>query len=91
MGAVSTLKMNGKPPILAGAVFMCLIALTQSGCSTFKGLIDSSGSSFPARPALPVIEAHELSCLNERTYRRLLMRDQLRRQYAEMLEAYHAH
>lgn len=40
----------------------------------------------PERPVLPVVDPEELGCLSDEAYERLLMREQLRRNYAEQLE-----
>lgn len=43
--------------------------------------------SLPERPVLPPLSAEDVLCLSDDAYRRLVVRDRLRRQYAEGLEA----
>jgi len=40
----------------------------------------------PPRPVLPQIEASHIECLNDGTVRRILERDNMRRDYADQLE-----
>ena len=40
----------------------------------------------PQRPVMPHVEEHELECLSDETFSRLLERERLRREYAEDLE-----
>ncbi len=72
------------------AMLIAAISAGVSGCSLIPGIAaDTSGSNFPARPSLPPLDASELQCLSDDAYKRLLLRDQLRRQYAEQLEVFH--
>jgi hypothetical protein len=41
----------------------------------------------PVRPLLPSVRAEDLMCLTPDTYRRVVQRDRMRRNYAEELEA----
>lgn len=63
-----------------------LVILSLSGCAALGLSPDTSGAAFPARPILPVVDDAALKCLSDETYKKLLLRDQLRRQYAEQLE-----
>ena len=59
--------------------------LTGSGCATVRYV--PAPLETPPRPILPRIEAERLQCIDDATYRALVERDRLRREYAERLEA----
>ena len=59
--------------------------LTGSGCAAVRYV--PAPLEAPPRPVLPRIEAERLQCLDDATYRALVERDRLRREYAERLEA----
>jgi hypothetical protein len=65
-------------------VRVLLICLLLAGCAhnptTFY-------LSKPARPILPTIDATALECLSDNTYKAIVMRDAMRRWYAQELEA----
>lgn len=61
-----------------------LMCLLLAGCATKPTTFYLSK---PARPILPTIDATALECLSDDTYRAIVMRDSLRRWYAEELEA----
>jgi hypothetical protein len=61
-----------------------LICLLLTGCATKRNTFYLTK---PPRPVMPAIEASQLECLSDETYRAIVMRDSLRRWYAEELEA----
>jgi len=67
--------------ILLVAVTVTILTIAGSGCTSVARV------NVPVeRPVLPSISQDELSCLSDETYRKLELRDRLRRQYAEQLE-----
>ncbi len=69
-------------------VTVIILAITGSGCSstTQKAQYQMIALPLPARPALPIIQPMELECLSDETYRALVKRQRLMREYAEELE-----
>ena len=57
-----------------------------SGCARTRTVYLAEDLPLPDRPVLPRLTPGELQCLSEDAYYRLMMRDMLRRQYAEELE-----
>lgn len=74
----------------AGLMLVTVVILAiagSGGCSTVQP--DNHRLTelpMPARPILPIISAEELQCLPEETYRALVTRQRLMREYAEELE-----
>lgn len=64
---------------------MALIAFALSGCAQPTRHV-SQPLPLPERPLLPRVYEAELSCLSAETYRRVVERERLRREYAETLE-----
>lgn len=64
------------------------MVLAAIGCQEKPVPIYNHASSVPkpARPVLPIVQPAALMCLDDETYKELLLRDTLRRQYAEKLE-----
>lgn len=61
-----------------------LICMLLAGCASKPTTFSLAK---PPRPILPTIPAEQLECLPDDTYRAIVMRDSLRRWYAEELEA----
>lgn len=61
------------------------ILLGSSGCTAphARGISDLPP---PVRPQLPTVAARDLQCLTPDTYKTMVMRERLLRQYAEELE-----
>lgn len=69
-------------------VAVVLLAAVLSACAgTPETRYRTQPLPCPERPLLPRIEAAALACLDDDTYRRLVERQRLRREYAEELEA----
>ena len=64
---------------------MLLLAAALSGCTSPVRQV-SQPLPLPARPLLPRVYEAELACLSDESYRRLVERERLRREYAETLE-----
>lgn len=58
-----------------------------SGCAQPEVRYITRPLDLPVRPILPGIKPAEFGCLDRDTYRRLVERERLRRNYAEELEA----
>lgn len=65
---------------------MALIAFALSGCGAAPVRQVSQPLPLPERPLLPRVYEAELMCLSDETYRRVVERERLRREYAEILE-----
>lgn len=63
---------------------LVIAALLLVGCA--QPLVKPMDLDRPARPTLPTVKASELQCLDPDTYRRLVRREQIRRDYCEKLE-----
>lgn len=63
--------------------------LLLAGCASAPPQVRylSTPLPLPPRPVLPALPGAELQCLSDATYRDLVRRDRLRRDYAEQLEA----
>ena len=70
--------------ILAAVIIWTTIG---SGCATTDVRYVAQPLPLLARPVLPRVAKKELACLLPDTYRRVVLRDRLRREYAEELEA----
>jgi hypothetical protein len=68
-------------------IAMIIVAVVIPGCSPQPTRYVSEPLPLPVRPVLPALSANDIACLSDDTYKRLLARDLLRRQYAEELEA----
>jgi len=70
-----------------GAALLVLTAI--SGCQWLPERVEFVCPPIPetVRPVLPRISADELQCLGDDTYRKLMNRETIRREYAEDLEA----
>jgi hypothetical protein len=64
---------------------MALIAFSLSGCMAAARQV-SQPLPLPEPPLLPLVYEAELSCLSAESYRRIVERERLRREYAETLE-----
>jgi hypothetical protein len=64
---------------------MALIAFALSGCAAPVRQV-SQPLPLPERPLLPRVYESELACLSDESYRRIVERERLRREYAETLE-----
>ena len=60
------------------------LSVTLTACATNPATFYLSR---PERPILPALEASEIACLADDVYRRIVMRDAMRRWYAEELES----
>ena len=67
-------------------IAMLAVVLVLPACSPTPVRYVSHPLPLPVRQTLPAVSAEELSCLSGDTYRRLVDRDRLRREYAEELE-----
>lgn len=70
-------------------LIVALLAVTVSlpACSTQPVRYVSEPLPLPVPPVLPALTADDLACLSDDAYRRLVLRDMQRRQYAETLQA----
>lgn len=64
---------------------MFMLAAALSGCTPPVRQVGQP-LPLPERPLLPRVYEAELMCLSEETYRRVVERERLRREYAEILE-----
>jgi hypothetical protein len=74
--------------IVGWVAFWCamfLLAAALAGCTPPVRQV-SQPLPLPERPLLPRVYDAELSCLSDETYRRVVERERLRREYAETLE-----
>ena len=63
-----------------------ILMVFGSGCTVSEKRYVTEPLPLPVRPVLPQLSADEAACLSDETYRRLVDRDRLRREYAEKLE-----
>ncbi len=61
------------------------LSLLLPGCAR-QPIYVTEPLPLPVRPLLPSVYAHELDCISNDTYQRLVTRELKRRQYAETLE-----
>lgn len=66
------------------ALMLCVLIV--AGCCAAPHYT-SQPLTKPVRPVLPAVHEGELACLPDDTYRRIVERERLRREYAEKLEA----
>lgn len=64
--------------------FTLLLCLLVSSCAT-RVVYMNTPLPLPQKPLLPTINASSLQCLSDETYKNLVRRDVLRRQYSETL------
>lgn len=76
-------------PIQLLFLILALLAVTiiLPGCGLQPTHAISEPLPLPVRPLLPALSASDIACLSDDTYKRLVIRDRLRREYAEELEA----
>lgn len=63
------------------------LVLTLAGCAAPPTEYVTAPLPMPPRPELPSLSGEQLQCLSDEAYRDLVRRDQMRREYAEQLEA----
>lgn len=90
MQAMRSRKLNktAAAVIIGWVVLWCamlLLAAALSGCTPPVRQV-SQPLPLPERPLLPRVYEAELMCLSDETYRRVVERERLRREYAEILE-----
>jgi hypothetical protein len=77
--------MRLQPLLLLLALLAVVIVLPACSPATVRYV--SEPLSLPPPPVLPALTADDLACLSDDAYRRLVLRDMQRRQYAETLQA----
>lgn len=70
--------------ILIG-ILITLVTILVLGCAT--PTVAKPVVALPERPELPTVTEAEVSCLSQDTYRRVILRQVLLREYAEKLES----
>lgn len=63
------------------------LMLSLAGCASQPVEYVTAPLPKPPRPELPTLSGEELECLSDEAYRKVVTRGQLRRDYAEQLEA----
>lgn len=84
--AMISRKQQYRIQVLLLVLTLLLVSLVLPACSSTARYV-SEPLPIPEKPYLPQVKAKELSCVSDATYKKLVTRDVLRRQFEEELIA----